>query len=595
MSKDIEHNKIDFNQQTQIDSSATDPLQIIGTDVGGKYRVTKHLGAGGFGEVYNGFNVNLPEQRLVLKFFKEVQAREQFAKEAKILCLVDHPNISRVIDFLGDEGALVVAFIDGKDGSQILKESGKLSEKLYLEVARTMTDALAHAHERQIAHRDIKPANIMVDSNGRVYLIDFGIAKEIGSNATRTGYQALTPMFAAPERQQGEAEYNPFLSDIYEMGVTLFMFASNSLPYRSPINPDTSDWGGNTVSKLSPELVEILKRATNPNPARRYNNMREMANDVATLKCAYAPRKKRKTPIILGVLFTLVVAAAVAEYKGYFDRWLGPSPERFGISELEALIKADPQEIAEPASRSSVVSDQTVTDTGMAASENGPAVELKVDPSSATPEQTESQSVSKESESESVIEKEVTSPPPPPAKPRVSISTRPRSLINLFFDGEEQMPGFSFVTTMGSHRIEISDPDFPVLSRTVNVTKTTSTYTLDLIKEFANADSVAIEFELSPHLDQHALEISLNGRKQVFESFAISSVVRLEGEWKFEATLSPLTNRKSGSISIDSCVTRPNGGGKSVVMKGNRGHISISANGSDRTGKLPLIIYWSRK
>ena len=190
-----------FDDQTRPDNSALDPLGLIGWDIAGKYKVTSYLGGGGFGEVYHGFNINLPEQKLVLKFFKRVAAREQFAREAKILCRLDHPNICRVIDFLSEEGALVVASIDGKDGGMILKKSGKLSEELFLKVARTMTDALAYAHDRQIAHRDIKPANIMIDANERIYLIDFGIAKEVSGGATSTGYQALTPMFAAPERQ----------------------------------------------------------------------------------------------------------------------------------------------------------------------------------------------------------------------------------------------------------------------------------------------------------------------------------------------------------------------------------------------------------
>jgi serine/threonine-protein kinase len=153
----------------------SDPLGIIGWVIGGKYKIHSYLGGGGFGEVYEGYNENLSEQKLVIKFFKRVQAREKFDKEAKILCMLDHPNICRVIDYLPDEGAVVVAFIDGRDGSVMLKQSGALEGNLFLKVARGITSAIAYAHNKKIAHRDIKPGNILVDKNENVFLIDFGI------------------------------------------------------------------------------------------------------------------------------------------------------------------------------------------------------------------------------------------------------------------------------------------------------------------------------------------------------------------------------------------------------------------------------------
>ncbi|UCD18129.1 MAG: serine/threonine protein kinase, partial [Candidatus Zixiibacteriota bacterium] len=272
----------ELNNGTQ-PGQTNDPLGIKGWKIGGKYKVSSHIGGGGFGEVYEGYNVNLPEQRLVIKFFKRVQSRDKFAKEAKILCLLDHPNICRVIDFLPEEGALVVPYIDGKDGAKILRESGPLPEELYLRLARDLSSALAFAHRQKVAHRDIKPGNILVDKNNHIYLIDFGIAKEVGDAATRTAYQALTPQFAAPERQTGDAQYDPFLSDIYELGITLFNFATNNMPYRNPANPNIREWGGIGSEALSPELLRILRKATNPDPSARYQSADEMAEDFAGL------------------------------------------------------------------------------------------------------------------------------------------------------------------------------------------------------------------------------------------------------------------------------------------------------------------------
>jgi serine/threonine protein kinase len=297
-----------------LDNQPRDPLGILDWVIGGKYKIRAYIGGGGFGEVYEGYNVNLPEQKLVIKFFKRVQSRDKFAKEAKILCLLDHPNISRIIDFLPEEGAVVVAYIHGRDGGVILKESGPLKEELFLRVARAMTGAIAYAHEKKIAHRDIKPSNILIDRNDNVFLIDFGIAKEMGTDATKTAYQALTPMFAAPERQTGEKDYNPFLSDIYETGITLFNFATNDMPYRNPVSPNVDEWGGKASRILSPQLRRILKKATHPNPKKRYQTAQELADELKHLEQAF--HHPRAFPVGLAAAAVVIILAVAV----YFNR-----------------------------------------------------------------------------------------------------------------------------------------------------------------------------------------------------------------------------------------------------------------------------------
>jgi serine/threonine-protein kinase len=398
-----------------------DPLGILGWVIAGKYKVQAYLGGGGFGEVYEGFNENLPEQRLVLKFFKRVQAREKFAKEAKILCMLDHPNICRVIDYLPDEGAVVVAFIDGRDGGVILKESGALPEQLFLKVAQSITSAIAYAHEKKIAHRDIKPGNIIVDKNENVFLIDFGIAKEMGTEATKTAYTALTPMFAAPERQIGEKNYNPFLSDIYETGITLFNLATNSLPYRNPTNPEFNEWGGMAAKRLSPELTRILKKATHPDPAGRYSSASELAADMKNLRLAFGRPRRRSSPV---TIVSLIVLLAIAGYMGrdhisdYWTKYVSPYLESFQTTEPAVTIPEAQQE--QITTEEGELTDQQPFDDGIV----GEAIEIQEPQPEVTPtEETPSAVTEKRPEKESQPKKTESLPPEEVTTPKESPPT----------------------------------------------------------------------------------------------------------------------------------------------------------------------------
>ncbi len=297
-----------------LEQHGPDPLGVVGWTIGGKYKVRSYIGGGGFGEVYEGFNSNLPQQRLVLKFFKEVAFRERFDREAQILCRLDHPNISRVMDYFPDENALVMQYIDGRNADQILHDKGPLESELLLKVARHVADAVAYAHKQGVAHRDLKPGNILIDKNGHVYLIDFGIAKE-GTDAsrTRTGYAALSVNFAAPERQGGRLDYNPYLSDVYELGITLFNLATNSFPYRNPAAPLVDEWKDSAGKKLAPGLRNVLKRATHPDPKKRYPSVDELAAALKEVDSVYLGGGYSK----IGIAVAGVIVVAVAGYLLY--------------------------------------------------------------------------------------------------------------------------------------------------------------------------------------------------------------------------------------------------------------------------------------
>jgi serine/threonine protein kinase len=579
-----------------------DPLGIIGWSIGGKYKITSYIGGGGFGEVYAGYNENLTAQRLVIKFFKRVQEREKFDKEAKILCLLDHPNISRVIDYLPDEGAVVVAFIDGKDGKRILKESGALSEKMFLNVARSLTSAMAYAHSRKIAHRDIKPDNIIVDKNDHVYIIDFGIAKEMGGEATRTGYQALTPMIAAPERQQGNRDYNPFISDIYEIGVTLFNFATNSLPYRNPVNPNVSEWGGEVAEKLSPELRVILRKATHPDPKRRYQTAAELAGEFKDLTRVYGGRKAHKRPALTVAAVIIVIAAAIGIFLGrhqlsglWRDLFPAKQVSTQAVSETEKPKGPEELSLKDTVSieKQKPLKEEPVVEK--AKEKPKPKVTVRTGEQTAQEEITTAQKPPAEEKKEIIKQPEKEKQAPPPPMSRMAVQVIPDKDISMWVDATQRQSGQSFKVKPGRHELTIVHPDYPVYRKRVSVGDDPADVVVDFEKEFAVAGSVDIQLALSPPSDNHILELLLNGRKKTITRFPVFGMEELAGEWQLELSLIPIDPSSKSSAQVDSCVTFPYGGGSRFVLRGGKGIIRMQSNQGERLTSVPVVIFWSDK
>lgn len=540
------------------DRPQADPLGIIGWEIGGKYKIRSYIGGGGFGEVYDAYNLNLIEQRLVVKFFKRVQARDRFDREARILCMLDHPNISRVIDYLPDEGALVVQYIDGRDTAQMLRESGPLPEDVFLKVARAVTEAIAYAHEKKVAHRDIKPANILIDKNGHVYLIDFGIAKEIGGDATKTGYQALTPMFAAPERQTGHSSYNPFLSDIYEMGITLFNFCTNSLPYRNPVSPSLQEWGGPSADSLSGQLRYILKKATHPDPSARYQTAVEMAEEFRNLGQVYIKKKKR-TGLMVAVLVILAVALGGYLGRDYLSGLLTgeetpatvEQPVAEQPSQREGQKLAGQVELAEPVE---------IVPQDVIAEESQPAAELPEMPA-------------------------VTAPP------KLAIKVQPAGTVGLYVDGIRRTPGEPFEAAVGSHSVEIRHRDYPILRKTVRMREVPTNITYELKREFSGADTLSLQLALFPPSEKNLVEFGLNGRERRYTQFPVFDLACLAGQWNVTVNIIAVNSEEGLNPRIDSCVTFPYGRGPRNKIVGSSGVIDLA--GGENGNVVPLLIYWS--
>ncbi len=575
------------------DDKPLDPLGVIGWVIGGKYKIRSYIGGGGFGEVYSGYNVNLVEQKLVVKFFKKVQARDKFDKEAKVLCLLDHPNICRVIDYLPEEGALVVAFIDGRDGKEILKESGALSSDMLLRVARTMTSALAYAHSKKIAHRDIKPDNIIIDKNDHVYLIDFGIAKVMREDATKTAYQALTPMFAAPERQAGDANYNPFLSDIYETGVTLFNFATNEMPYRNPANPDITEWGGPKAKNLSPQMIHLLKKATHPDPSKRYNSISEMGKDLKEVQQVYGGKSKKTLWITAAIIVLLAGGAFLTR-----DRWLPAAQSAIESIQVNEIISDTNEAI--PTKETS--KDTTISGEIAATGDESTTPETTQEPIEEKPVTKQGQTPGTGSSEESIVasEKPATQPEPeapkPPPLPTLMISVVPDYNVAILVDGVEKSPNKKFDINKGNHDITIIHPDFPILIDQVQ-TNIDRSVRYNLQDEFYLRDTITFRIGASPsELGDAILEVQFNGhgKKYSANDLPILDLQKLSGKWQFGFNILNAQGQRYPGAKIDSAVTFPYGGGPREFIRKGQSTVDFGATKWQNAESIDILVHWSQ-
>ncbi len=257
----------------------------------------EHIGRGGFADVYRAEQLSL-RRTVAVKVLRaqasDPEADARFQRECHAIGAVsDHPNIIAVHHSgLNSNGRayLVMEYLPGGSLAQLLERQGPRPIREVVETTIKIARALAVAHRAGILHRDVKPGNIMISAYGEPALGDFGIARIEGGHQTATGQVTASIVHAAPEVLEG---HQPTMAaDIYSLGSTLFELAVGWAPYQGP--PGESVW---PVMKrilsepmptpasvgLSPALGAVFQQATARNPAERYHDADEMADDLLRL------------------------------------------------------------------------------------------------------------------------------------------------------------------------------------------------------------------------------------------------------------------------------------------------------------------------
>jgi eukaryotic-like serine/threonine-protein kinase len=269
--------------------------QMIGTVLSGRYRLEAKLGSGGMSTVYLARDTTLDRSVAVKVMHREMSEQEdqleRFRQEARAVAKLSHPNVVTVID-AGEDGGhpyIVFEYVEGETLKQRIARVGTLDTQEALAYAIEIARGLTVAHARKMVHRDIKPQNVLIDNEGRAKLTDFGISRQLEQDGmTATGRVLGTTDYVAPEQAMGRGVDQR--SDIYSLGVVLYEMLTGQVPFQADsqvgvamkhVNEELPD-----VQLRRPEISAatalVVERATAKDPARRYQEVGEMIDDLST-------------------------------------------------------------------------------------------------------------------------------------------------------------------------------------------------------------------------------------------------------------------------------------------------------------------------
>ena len=268
---------------------------MIGTVLSGRYKLAAKLGSGGMSTVYLARDTTLDRDVAVKVMHREMSEQpdqlERFRQEARAVAKLSHPNVVAVID-AGEDGGypyIVFEYVEGETLKQRINRVGALETQEALAYAIEVARGLTVAHARRMVHRDIKPQNVLIDAEGRAKLTDFGISRQLEQDGmTATGRVLGTTDYVAPEQAMGRAVDQR--SDIYSLGVVLYEMLVGQVPFHADsqvgvamkhVNEELPD-----VQQRRPEISAatalVVERATTKDPAKRYQDVGEMIDDLST-------------------------------------------------------------------------------------------------------------------------------------------------------------------------------------------------------------------------------------------------------------------------------------------------------------------------
>ena len=275
------------------------------------YKVLRQLGSGGMGDVYLAEDTTLDRQ-IALKVLPAEMASDperlaRFEREAKAIAALDHPNIVTIhtIEEADDVRFITMQLVEGKTLERILAEApgGGLSLGDLFEIGAPLAEAISVAHERGITHRDLKPSNVMVTSEGRVMVLDFGLAKLCETAGgpddetraapdTLTGEGKIIGTVAYMSPEQAEGKVVDQRTDIFSLGIILYEMSTGDRPFRgdtrmsvlTSIIRDTPPPVTDLNASMPRHIGRIVKHCLEKDPDRRFQSAKDLRNELDELR-----------------------------------------------------------------------------------------------------------------------------------------------------------------------------------------------------------------------------------------------------------------------------------------------------------------------
>lgn len=294
-------------------AGAPEPHPLLGllrTELAPEYDVQREIGRGGMAVVFLANEIQLGRTVAIKVLPPEMaltpNVAERFKREARMSASLDHPNIIPVyrVGQAGGVHYMVQKFIEGRSLEGIVAVQGALPISVTLHILRCVTSALAFAHGRGIIHRDIKGANILLDTDGRVLVSDFGIARAVeDASLTVSGSVVGTPAFMSPEQCSGQP-LGP-QCDQYSLGVVAFQMVTGAVPFTAPTLPGIMQQHFFTPvpdialirGGMPAELTALIMRALEKKPEHRYATTDEMLAAVEAMPFSESTRKRAEASL----------------------------------------------------------------------------------------------------------------------------------------------------------------------------------------------------------------------------------------------------------------------------------------------------------